>query len=125
MFKYEKIVKLGIDRVFLNISNALKERGFAVLSYVDVKEILKNKLNRDFAGYYIMEVCKPSAANELISINHDYGLFLPCKIVLDETGKDETTIKMLLITEMAEKYLNEGSEAEKYQDEIVSAIESL
>jgi uncharacterized protein (DUF302 family) len=125
MYKYERTLQIGIDRVFLDLTNALKKIGFAVLSYVDLKEIMKNKLKEDFQGYYIMEVCKPSAAKELVTLNHDYGLFLPCKIVLDEKGSNETTVKMLLVTEMASSFLNGGNEAEKYQRELISAIESI
>jgi uncharacterized protein (DUF302 family) len=125
MYKFEVASDKNIDKVFLEIGNRLKEKGYAVLSYVDLKQILKEKLGRDFHGYYIMEVCKPGAAMELISTDSDYGLFLPCKIVLEELTPSRTTIKMLLVTEMSKAFLDGSNTAEKYQNEILETVKSI
>lgn len=125
MFKFERDLGIGIDKAFLKVSQELKEKGFVVLSYVDVREIIKNKFNEDFPGYYILDVCKPAAARELISSNHDYGLFLPCKIVIE--GDDSTSrIKMLLVSELASTYLQEDPTVPLgYEAELRETLESL
>lgn len=125
MYKYERAVDLSLDKAFLKVSQSLKDNGYVVLSYVDVKEIIKNKFGEDFPGYYILDVCKPAAARELISSNHDYGLFLPCKIVIegDESG---STVKMLLVSEMAENYLKEDpTRPRSYEAELKAVINKL
>ena len=125
MYKFEAVTEKNIDRVFLELGKGLKEKGYAVLSYVDLKQILKEKLGSEFRGYYILEVCRPAAAMELISKNSDYGRFLPCKIVLEELPSGKTGIKMLLVTEMASGFLKEGDEAEKFQAEIIDVMEKI
>ena len=125
MYKFEREVDIDVDKSFLKISQNLKEKGFVVLSYVDVKEIIKNKFGEDFPGYYILDVCKPAAARELISSNSDYGLFLPCKIVIEGKGKG-SMVKMLLVSEMAKSYLGEDTSRprsyEKELEEVLSGI---
>jgi uncharacterized protein (DUF302 family) len=125
MYKYETTTEKSIDKVFLELGNRLREKGYAVLSYVDLKQILKEKLGSEFHGYYILEVCRPAAAKELISKNSDYGLFLPCKIVIEEAASARTCIKVLLVTEMASEFLKGGNEAEKFQAEIIEAVKTI
>ncbi len=125
MYKFERIVDLDTEKTFLKISQKLKEIGFALLSYVDVKEIIKNKFGDDFPVYYILDVCKPEAARELIGRNHDFGLYLPCKIVIEGDGK-RSKIKMLLISELAQKYIDEDPGRPRfYENELRMALESI
>ncbi len=126
MFKFEREVDLDIEKSFLKVSQKLKDAGFVVLSYVDIKEIIKNKFGEDFPGYYILDVCKPAAAKELISSNHDYGLFLPCKVTLESKGEGKTIVKMLLVSELAENYLKaDPSRPRAFEAELKEAINSL
>ncbi len=126
MFKFERVIELDIEKAFLKVSQKLRDAGFVVLSYVDIREIVKNKFGEDFPGYYILDVCKPAAARELISSNHDYGLFLPCKVTLETSGNGKTLVKMLLVSELAEKYLNEDpSRPRAYESELIGALNTL
>ena len=126
MFKFEREIGLDIEKSYLKVTQKLKDAGFVVLSYVDVKEIIKNKFGEDFPGYYILDVCKPAAARELISSNHDYGLFLPCKVTLESTGEGRTVVKMLLVSELAEKYLGADPERPRaYEAELMEALNAL
>lgn len=125
MYKYERDLGIGIDKAFLKVSQNLKEKGFVVLSYVDVKEIIKNKFGEDFPGYYILDVCKPAAAKELISSNRDYGLFLPCKFVI-EGDEEKSTVKMLIVSEVASKYLDvDPSKPKNFEAELKEVIDTL
>lgn len=125
MYKFEREIGLDVDKSFLKVSQSLKEKGYVVLSYVDVKEIIKNKFDEDFPGYYILEVCKPAAARELISSNSDYGLFLPCKIVIEGTDSG-SRIKMLLVSEMAGTHLKEDmSRPRSYEMELEEVLKGL
>lgn len=126
MFKLEREVDLDIDKAYLKVSQKLKDAGFVVLSYVDIKEIIMNKFGEEFPGYYILDVCKPAAARELISSNHDYGLFLPCKVTLETKSEGKTTIKMLLVSELAEKYLGaDPARPKAYESELREALNSV
>ncbi len=125
MFKHQRIVPLDAEKTFSRLRNLLKDRGFVILSFVDIQEIMKNAFSEKFEPYFILEVCKPAAARELIGLDRDFGLLLPCKVVIDQRG-NETTVSMLRVSEMAKATMgNHEKEPVKYENEIVEAIDSI
>lgn len=122
---FEKDTGLDGDSCFAKISSSLRTLGFVLLSYVDMKEILKKNFGTEMEPYYIMEVCKPGAAREMIGRNENYGIFLPCKITVIQKGEG-SRILLTRVSAMARDYLaDDPSVARKYEDELVQMISSL
>jgi uncharacterized protein (DUF302 family) len=125
-YKFERVISDSVDKVFSRLSQRLKDSGYVILSIVDVRETLSNSgLDKNFKPFYILDVCKPKAAHLLIGSNDEYGLLLPCKIML--TSKNSgTVVEMLKVSELASRYLNENREmAAQFEKELISAINSI
>ena len=77
-------LKISFDEAIQTTVDALKIEGFGVLTQIDVKTTLKDKINVDFRRYVILGACNPTLAHRALSANPDVGLLLPCNITVQE-----------------------------------------
>jgi uncharacterized protein (DUF302 family) len=90
MIKYGFLKRINCDyeRVLEKLSLALKNEGFGILTQIDVRNTLKNKLDVDFPKYMIVGVCNPSLAYRALQSEINIGLMLPCNIIIYEKDGD-------------------------------------
>jgi len=89
------------------VTAALKEEGFGVLTEIDVKATLKQKLDADFRKYAILGACNPPLAHKALSTELEIGLLLPCNVIVyEEDGGSVVSIvdpiSMLGVVDSAE-----------------------
>ena len=71
---------------------ALKEEGFGVLTTIDVKETLKQKLDVDFRRYVILGACNPPFAYKALQAEKNVGAMLPCNVIVQEHEEGQVEV---------------------------------
>ncbi len=83
-FGMRKATRLGYDEALAKVPELLKAEGFGVLTQIDVKDTLKQKLGVDFRRYKILGACNPPLAHRALSSELEIGVMLPCNVIVYE-----------------------------------------
>lgn len=91
-YHFSTIYDGSFDEALTAARSALQERGFGVLSEIDVSATLKNKIGVDIPPYRILGACNPRLAHRALGSEPRIGLMLPCNVVVRRTEDGETEI---------------------------------
>ncbi len=81
------------DQAEEKVTTALKAEGFGVLTRIDVRKTLREKLGEDFRPYLILGACNPPLAHRALQAEPEIGVMLPCNVTIEQ-GDPSTIVRL-------------------------------
>ncbi len=121
------LTNLTFDEVVDKTTQALKEEGFGILTEIDIKTTLKNKLDVDFPNYKILGACNPAFAHKALLAENKIGTMLPCNVIVRETenGSIEVAAVDPIVSMIGVKNEDLGEIADEVRNKLKKAVNSL
>lgn len=86
---------MSVEEAEARVREFLKEEGFGVLTQIDVRSALQEKLGVDFRPYKILGACNPHLAHRALMAESGIGLLLPCNIVVEAGSAGGSRVSFL------------------------------
>lgn len=126
-YGFQTTLNVPYETAIEKVTAALKEEGFGVLTEIDVKATLKQKLDADFRRYVILGACNPKLAHRALQTELNIGLLLPCNVIVYEEDDGQSTISIVDPITMLGVVANESlqSVADEARTRLTRVIEQL
>lgn len=85
---------LPFEQAIEELTAALKEEGFGILTRIDVHSTLMEKIGAEFRQYAILGACNPNLAHRALEHKTEVGLMLPCNITVEDDGDGGSIIRV-------------------------------
>lgn len=122
-YYFSKETSLSFEKAIEKVKAELKKEGFGILTEIDVKGTLKEKLNVDFKNYRILGACNPPFAYRALQAVDKIGVMLPCNVIVHE--KDNGIIEVATINPLASMQIVNNDGLKEIADEVADRLQRV
>jgi uncharacterized protein (DUF302 family) len=85
---------LSFDAAIARVTEALAQQGFSILTDIDMRQALREKLGAEFRPYRILGSCNAALAQQALGIEPQIGALMPCNWMLQQhdDGRVEVSV---------------------------------
>lgn len=125
-FTHRSETQLSYDEAIERVTATLKDQGFGVLTRIDMRQTLQDKIGVDTQPQMILGACNPQLAHRATSADPRIAALLPCNVVVRTEG-DQTVIEALAPALMAEVSGNDDLRpiADEAAERIQAALDAV
>ncbi|BBN50598.1 hypothetical protein L841_5018 [Mycobacterium sp. MAC_080597_8934] len=111
----------AVDRT----TKALADQGFGVLTTIDVKATLKQKLGADMEDYLILGACNPALAHRALGIDRQIGQLLPCNVVVrSDPAEGDAVLVEAMDPQLMVKVTGEAGALQEVADQATAKLQA-
>ena len=120
-------VPVSYEEAVQRVRDALKAEGFGVITEIDMRQVLREKLGIEKEPYLILGACNPTLAARALELEPGIGLLLPCNVVVrasDAGSRVEVADPQTLLGQLGNEQLAAIAEQTKNRlQRVVAAVE--
>lgn len=116
-------VQIDFEQAVESVTEELKKEGFGILTEIDVKNTLKNKLDVDFRKYRILGACNPPYAYRALQAEPHIGTMLPCNVIVQEL--ENGSVEVAVIDPLASMQAIGNPELQEIAEEIQEKLKTV
>jgi uncharacterized protein (DUF302 family) len=125
-YYFSKTLNVPFDQAVDKTIAALKERGFGILTRIDVQSTLKEKIGADIHPYVILGACNPRMAYQALQAEDKIGTMLPCNVIVQAAhGQTEVAAVDPVASMQAIENAALAGIASKVRNELEAVVQSL
>ena len=91
-YYFNTILTATFDEAVDRVKAELKKEGFGVLTDIDVRKTLQEKIGVDFRPYRILGACNPLFAYKALQAEDKIGTMLPCSVIVQDLGQGRVEV---------------------------------
>jgi uncharacterized protein (DUF302 family) len=122
-YYFNKTLHEDFEKVIDKVTDELKKEGFGILTDIDIKETLKEKLDVDFKKYRILGACNPSYAHKALEAEDKIGTMLPCNVIVQEI--EEGVIEVAAVNPMGSMQAVDNEMLAEIASDITTKLENV
>lgn len=122
-YHFTKTVDVPFDRAIDAVTEALAEKGFGVLTTIDVKATLKKKLDVEFRPYTILGACNPNFAYQALQHEDKIGTMLPCNVIVQQ--RDDGKVEVSAVDPVASMQSIDNPELGSIAEQVRALLQEM
>lgn len=123
---YTRAIRIDgpVDAAVDRVKAALSDQGFGVLTEIDLRATMKEKLDAEVGPYVILGACNPELAHRALEADRSIGALLPCNVVVRADGDDAIVdaLDPAVMSQLADDLYDVASDARERIDAALAAL---